>query len=151
MLLSHSSHWVGRETGRNVLKESQRLTNHRIHAAILYYDWFLTLPAEVSGVWARKKSIVSWVFLINRYLTLFGTTIVMVLSGMSLDAEVSVTVIVLVYRLTLDWQLIFRGMYNHSLIESNRFFWYSHLARCKKISLFQQSLLVASQVMTSGE
>lgn len=63
--------------------------------AILYYDWYLTFPVEVSGVWARNKSTISWIFFINRYLTLSGQAINVALDMMSLGEEVSAIIILL--------------------------------------------------------
>ena len=42
------------------------------HAALLYYDFILTLPGEVHYIWRRSFSVVSLLFLINRYLSLLG-------------------------------------------------------------------------------
>ncbi|KAI0804569.1 hypothetical protein BC629DRAFT_1437859 [Irpex lacteus] len=43
--------------------------------AVCLYDCFLTLPREVAFVWQRKFSIASWLFLVNKYATLFCTTL----------------------------------------------------------------------------
>ncbi|KAG6907218.1 hypothetical protein DXG01_009874 [Tephrocybe rancida] len=49
------------------------------HPAILYYDYALTLPAEIDRFWSTRT--ISWVsgfYYLNRYLTLFGHIPVMV-------------------------------------------------------------------------
>ncbi|TDL23565.1 hypothetical protein BD410DRAFT_814517 [Rickenella mellea] len=39
---------------------------------ILYYDHVLTLPSEVKHIWQQKFSLVSLIFVLNRYLAFFG-------------------------------------------------------------------------------
>ncbi|KAL6300947.1 hypothetical protein BKA93DRAFT_828648 [Sparassis latifolia] len=46
--------------------------------AVLFYDHMLTLPAEVRFLWTRKFSGATLLFMLNRYITLFGKTILLV-------------------------------------------------------------------------
>ncbi|TBU51489.1 hypothetical protein BD310DRAFT_834222, partial [Dichomitus squalens] len=39
---------------------------------ILYYDYALTIGAEVERFWMRRQSLVSLIFFLNRYLALIG-------------------------------------------------------------------------------
>ena len=52
-----------------------------IHAvfpsAILYFDYSLTFVTEVQRFWTRHVSMASFVFFLNRYLTLLGHVPVM--------------------------------------------------------------------------
>lgn len=40
-------------------------------SVLCVHDYFLTLPREVAYIWQRKLSIASWLFLVNRYATLY--------------------------------------------------------------------------------
>jgi hypothetical protein len=42
------------------------------HAALLYYDYLLTLFDEIKYVWRNKFSLISYVFVLNRYLSVVG-------------------------------------------------------------------------------
>ena len=45
--------------------------------AILFYDYLLTVAREIEHVWNRARfSLAAFLFFINRYLSLFGTIIV---------------------------------------------------------------------------
>ncbi|TBU49038.1 hypothetical protein BD309DRAFT_986847 [Dichomitus squalens] len=47
--------------------------------AILYYDYVLTLPREIEHFWKRAKfSLAASLFVLNRYLGLFGTVLVVI-------------------------------------------------------------------------
>ena len=46
--------------------------------ALLYYDYFLTLPAEIQCIWNRKLTLASILFLINRYATLVVRTLLII-------------------------------------------------------------------------
>ncbi|KZP23919.1 hypothetical protein FIBSPDRAFT_930145 [Athelia psychrophila] len=43
-----------------------------ISVLVLCYDAVLTMPDEISGIWSRKKTLISWLYLINRYLAILG-------------------------------------------------------------------------------
>ncbi|TBU38854.1 hypothetical protein BD309DRAFT_483972 [Dichomitus squalens] len=43
-----------------------------VSLAILYYDYALTIGAEVERFWMRRRSLVSHIFFLNRYLALIG-------------------------------------------------------------------------------
>lgn len=62
--------------------------------AILYYDYFLTLPVEIAYFWPPKHRFTwaSSLFLANRYLSLFGHIPVIMesfMDGDSVKARVS--------------------------------------------------------------
>ena len=38
-----------------------------LSVALLYYDWILTLDAEIEYLWLKPKSIISWLILLTRY------------------------------------------------------------------------------------
>jgi len=40
--------------------------------AVLYYDHLLTLPWEIDLIWKARFTLVSFIFLLNRYLTPLG-------------------------------------------------------------------------------
>ena len=40
--------------------------------AMLYYEYFITLPEEIKYIWQRKLSPVSSIFVLNRYTSLLG-------------------------------------------------------------------------------
>ncbi|KAA1473126.1 hypothetical protein DENSPDRAFT_779191 [Dentipellis sp. KUC8613] len=56
-------------------------------AALLYYDYFLTLPAEVSRIWSRPTSRAALWFFINRYIPFFGDIAVSVFSFTNLASS----------------------------------------------------------------
>ena len=43
---------------------------HAFLVALFFYEYFLILPDEVRYVWKMKKSIASYLFLVNRYVVL---------------------------------------------------------------------------------
>lgn len=43
-----------------------------MNSAILFYDYFLTLPQEVQCIWGRKLSAPTVLFYVNRYGTLIS-------------------------------------------------------------------------------
>ncbi|PAV18833.1 hypothetical protein PNOK_0567600 [Pyrrhoderma noxium] len=43
-------------------------------AGLLYFDYILTSGDEITLIWDQKKTLVSYIFLLNRYLTLLGYT-----------------------------------------------------------------------------
>ncbi|KZP23938.1 hypothetical protein FIBSPDRAFT_951535 [Athelia psychrophila] len=43
-----------------------------VSVMVLWYDHIITMPAEISGIWSRKKTLISWLYLMNRYLATFG-------------------------------------------------------------------------------
>lgn len=45
---------------------------------LLYYDWLVTLPAEIAHVWRRPLGASSGWFLLNRYLSVLGNVAVSV-------------------------------------------------------------------------
>lgn len=42
---------------------------YRHPAALLYYDFVLTIPQEVERYWERKFSLPSFLFFLNRYMS----------------------------------------------------------------------------------
>ncbi|GAA6064019.1 hypothetical protein JCM10212_005502 [Sporobolomyces blumeae] len=38
--------------------------------AILVWDWLVTLPTEISAIWKQKRTVLKYLFLLNRYGTL---------------------------------------------------------------------------------
>ena len=40
--------------------------------ALLYYDWILTLPLEIRRVWASKFTFGTYLFFINRYVSVIA-------------------------------------------------------------------------------
>jgi len=46
-----------------------------VSVVVLWYDHIMMLPQEISGIWLRKKTLISWLYLINRYLATFGNAI----------------------------------------------------------------------------
>jgi hypothetical protein len=44
--------------------------------AIVVYDWFLTLPDEITFIWATKRSAAKWIFLIDKYTTILTILLV---------------------------------------------------------------------------
>ncbi|KZP23915.1 hypothetical protein FIBSPDRAFT_1042479 [Athelia psychrophila] len=46
-----------------------------VSVVVLWYDHIMTLPQEISGIWLRKKTLISWLYLINRYLATFGNAV----------------------------------------------------------------------------
>ena len=46
--------------------------------ALLYYDYLLTIPAEIQCIWKRKLTLASILFLINRYATLVTRTLLII-------------------------------------------------------------------------
>ncbi|KAF7967542.1 hypothetical protein HWV62_33960 [Athelia sp. TMB] len=55
---------------------------------ILIYDHYLTFPAEIDCIWARPKGLVSWLFIANRYLALFGNIAALYINLINLPSEV---------------------------------------------------------------
>lgn len=55
--------------GASVLSESMCLTSRTRTSAILYYDFLLTIAAEVERFWKGRLSWVSAALLANRYLS----------------------------------------------------------------------------------
>lgn len=54
----------------------------RVTVALLYYDYILTFPAEVSHMWSQPISANALLFLLNRYVALLGNIVVLMgLSG----------------------------------------------------------------------
>jgi hypothetical protein len=47
--------------------------------AILYYEYLLTLAAEVSHIWPQPISLNIFLFFLNRYLAVFGNIIATVI------------------------------------------------------------------------
>ncbi|THH16610.1 hypothetical protein EW146_g4061 [Bondarzewia mesenterica] len=45
---------------------------------ILYYDYFITLPAEIVRIWSRPLAKPSMWFFVNRYVPFFGNVVVLV-------------------------------------------------------------------------
>ncbi|KAI0795412.1 hypothetical protein C8Q75DRAFT_448834 [Abortiporus biennis] len=45
---------------------------HLLGVSILYYDYVITFSDEVSYVWFKPKSGAAWLFLLNRYFSLFA-------------------------------------------------------------------------------
>lgn len=62
-LCSYLTRWYDRDNLGTI-----QLLN--IFAAFAIYDHLLTLPEEVALVWTRKFTIVSLIFVLNRYMTL---------------------------------------------------------------------------------
>ncbi|KAF7975911.1 hypothetical protein HWV62_8345 [Athelia sp. TMB] len=58
------------------------------NTAILLYDHYLTLPVEINCVWARRKGVVSWLFIVNRYLALFGNIAALFINLIDLPSEI---------------------------------------------------------------
>ncbi len=46
---------------------------------MLYYDYLLTLTAEVSHIWPQPISLNIFLFFLNRYLAVFGNIVVTVI------------------------------------------------------------------------
>ncbi|KAF7980788.1 hypothetical protein HWV62_36857 [Athelia sp. TMB] len=61
--------------------------------SILLYDHYLTLPVEINCVWARRKGVVSWLFIVNRYLALFGNIAALFINLIDLPSEVCYIII----------------------------------------------------------
>jgi hypothetical protein len=51
---------------------------------MLYYDYFLTLAAEVSHIWPQPISLNIFLFFLNRYLAVFGNIVVFVIVFMDI-------------------------------------------------------------------
>ena len=46
--------------------------------ALLAYEWCITFPDEVNLFWRNKKSLATWLFVLNRYLPLLYQTMLWV-------------------------------------------------------------------------
>jgi hypothetical protein len=57
-------------------------------AAILYYDWVLTLDIEVSSIWRSPVSASAVFFVLNRYLSIIGNVFITVFNFETLSIPV---------------------------------------------------------------
>ncbi|KAG1862536.1 hypothetical protein DFJ58DRAFT_775576 [Suillus subalutaceus] len=57
--------------------------------SILIYDHVMTLPEEIALIWRRPKALFAMLFLLNRYLALFGITCSMVMQPFLVSDEES--------------------------------------------------------------
>ena len=64
-----------------------RLTSS--NKVILYYDYLLTLPDEITFFWRRKRSSVSILFFLNRYLPMASNVLVFFMNFGSWSQEVN--------------------------------------------------------------
>jgi hypothetical protein len=60
---------------------------HFLAIGILYYDYLLTLEAEVKLIWGRRKMFNAYWFFANRYLAFFAHIVLTVISMYSLSAK----------------------------------------------------------------
>ncbi|KAF7971141.1 hypothetical protein HWV62_21944 [Athelia sp. TMB] len=76
--------------------EIDALRELRIHysiqlvaVVILWYDHMITLPLEISSIWNRPKTLISWIYLVNRYTASLGRIPFFIISWLSLSDKIS--------------------------------------------------------------
>lgn len=89
------------------------VTKYIFRQAILYYDYFLTLSDEVLLFWdANGRKRMGGLFLVNRYIQLFGNTVIILQDFGKVSKEVSVVLSIQNTEvLTRKYYHVRRGMF----------------------------------------
>ncbi|KAF7982735.1 hypothetical protein HWV62_26608 [Athelia sp. TMB] len=56
---------------------------------ILWYDHIISLPLEIASIWRRPKTLISWIYLVNRYTASFGNIAFFVIDWLTLSSKAS--------------------------------------------------------------
>lgn len=59
------------------------------NTVIQWYDHIVTFPDEVTGIWCRPKTLISYLYIANRYTASLGNIVFFILGFMTLEHEVS--------------------------------------------------------------
>ena len=115
---------------------------------ILWYDHIITMPNEIAGIWRRPKTMISWLYLVNRYLATLGNAAFLTIGFLTLSDKVS-----LKFRRSNihHWSPIsFRSeskLCSYIYISAHT---PVHLISCQVASLYGEMLLFANQFLICG-
>jgi hypothetical protein len=56
---------------------------HTLYTALYVYDFIITIAQEVDAVWAKKWTLSTWIFAVNRYCYLIFAVVMVATPGTS--------------------------------------------------------------------